>query len=108
MIDKISVKMLKYIKKHANVTLDELKSKFGEYAGDFVLFLQKDKYIINNTAGYLPTANGPLSKTTNQFRISPYGLAYLQETRKERRKYWIPIILSDLMAAAALVISFLK
>lgn len=108
MIDKTSVKMLKYIKKHANVSLDEIKTEFGEFTVDFVIFLQNDKYIINEVRKYIPTENGPAPDRTNKFRISPKGLSYLQETRKERRKYWIPIILSNLMAAAALVISILK
>ena len=51
MIDRLSVKMLKYIKKHTNVTLDDLKSKFGEYSDDYIRFLQKDNYIINDLNG---------------------------------------------------------
>lgn len=108
MIDRLSVKMLKYIKKHTNVTLDDLKSKFGEYSDDYIRFLQKDNYIINDLNGYHPVVNGTVPIKTNRFHISPKGIAYLQETRIERRKYWVPIILSNLMAAAALVISISK
>ena len=108
MIDKTSVKMLKYIKKHANVTLDELSAEFGDYAKDAVDFLRTDKQIIDDVQRCYPTANGAIPIRSGKYRISPKGLAYLRETRAERRRYWIPIILSNLMALAALIISISK
>ena len=107
MIDKKSFKILKHIKKNVNISLDELKSRYGEWANDHISFLQKNEYILNDIKGYLPCTNGQMPIRKNKFRISPKGLAYLQELKIERRKYWIPIILSNLMAAAALTVSII-
>ncbi len=105
MIDKKSLKILKFIKKNSNISLDELNNKFGIYAKDSVAFMQKNEYIINDLKGYLPCTNGQMPIRTNKFRISPKGLAYLQEKRKEAIKFWLPIIIADTLSTAAMGIS---
>lgn len=105
MVDKKSVKILKFIKKNPNIPLDELKKKYGEFANDSLAFLQKNNYIINETKGYAPVHNGSIPVKSNKFRISPKGLAYLQEKRKEAIKYWLPIITADALSATAIGVS---
>lgn len=105
MIDKKSYKILKFIKKNSNVSVEDLKKKYGDFSKDNISFLQKNEYVINDIKGYLPATNGQLPIRTNKLRISPKGLAYLQELKVESRKYWFPIILSNLIAIAALIVS---
>ena len=107
MIDKLSLKVLKYIKKNDKISINDLKQKFGDNISDNLNFLEKDGYIIRNIIGHFPTANGFVSSKGNEYRMSPKGSAYIQEQRTERIKYWVPIILSNLMAAAALVVSII-
>ena len=89
----------------ANQTDNVLEAWTGDFSKDNISFLQKNEYIINDIKGYLPATNGQLPIRTNKLRISPKGLAYLQELKVESRKYWFPIILSNLIAIAALIVS---
>lgn len=40
--------------------------------------------------------------------IDRLGRAYLQSRKDDAVKYWIPIIISNLIAVAALIVSILK
>ena len=102
MLDTQTLKILKYINKNPNVSLKTLTAKFGENCKDSTKLLQKN----DESAGYHPTAFVPMYK--NIFRILPQGEAYLQSISKERIKYWVPIIIADLLSAAAIVVSILK
>jgi hypothetical protein len=106
MLDTQTLKILKHINKNPNVSLKTLTAKFGESCKDSTKLLQKNDFISNESAGYHPTAFVPMYK--NIFRILPQGKAYLQSISKERIKYWVPIIIADLLSAAAIVVSILK
>lgn len=43
-----------------------------------------------------------------EYQITPHGEAYLENIRFERFRFWIPIIISLIMSAAALIVSILK
>lgn len=108
MIDKLSFKILRYIKKNSQISIDDLKQKFEDSTLDSLNFLEKDGYIIRDIIGKFPVANGFVSSKGNKYRISPKGLAYIQEQRIERIKYWVPIIFADLLSIAAIIVSILK
>ena len=108
MIDKLSLKVLKYIKKNVQIPIYDFKQKFGDNISDNLNFLEKNEYIIRDTIGYFRTANGFVSSKGNEYRISPKGLAYIQEQQIERVKYWIPIIFADILSISAIIVSILK
>lgn len=108
MIDKLSLKVLKYIKKNIKISIDDLKQKFGDNISDNLNFLEKDEYIIRDTIGHFRTANGFVPSKGNKYRISPKGSAYIQEQRIERVKYWVPIIFADILSISAIIVSILK
>lgn len=108
LIDKLSYKILKYLKGKDKIPIETLKKQFGDYISDSLNFLEKDGYVVRDTIGHFPTANGFVSSKENKYRISPSGLAYIQEQRIERIKYWVPIIFADLLSIAAIIVSILK
>ena len=108
LIDKLSYKILKYLKDNDKVPIEIVEKQFKDNISDSLIFLEKDRYIIRDTIGSFPTANGFVSSKDNKYRISPKGRAYIQEHKIERIKYWVPIILADLLSIAAIIVSILK
>lgn len=108
MIDKSSYQILKYLKMKDKISIETLKQQFGSNTSDDLMFLEKDGYIIRDTKGYIPTANGFVSSKEKNYRISPKGRAYIQEHKIEKIKYWVPIILADLLSTVAIIVSILK
>lgn len=108
MIDKLSYKVLRVLNGKGKVPIENLRQQFGDNISDDLYFLETDRYIIRDTIGGIATANGFVSSKENKYRISPKGKAYIHERRVERIKYWVPIILADLLSIAAIITSILK
>lgn len=108
MIDKSSYKILKHLKGQDKISIETLKQQFGNTISDDLYFLEKDGYIIRDTIGNIPTANGFVPSKENKYRISPKGRAYIYEQRTEKTKYWVPIFLADLLSIAAIIVAILK
>lgn len=104
MLDRKSVKVLKFIKDNPNKTTHRINEAFGENMFVYVDGLLKNEYI------FRPETYSPYNGTghINTFKISSKGIAYLENRPKETLKYWIPIIISTLISIAALIISIVK
>lgn len=101
MLDKNTVKILKFINKNPDVTLEELKEHFGNECNDSVMYLYKNSYIANKSKGYHPLTHSQIY--ANEYRILPHGKSYLQNTPKEAFLKIYPQIIST----AALIVSII-
>lgn len=107
MIDKFSLKILRYIKKNADITLEQLKSKFGDHVSDTLTSLEKQGFIINPTIKVFPTSNGFAKNKANKYKISPEGKSHLEERKDTIIRYWIPIFIS-LISIVISIISLIR
>lgn len=110
MLDKFSTKILKFINGNLSVDLKTLNEKFRQDCSESIDFLIEEKFIVFTACGtYIDySEDEPCYVLNYQYNITPAGLAYLQSLTKERLKYWVPIILADLLSIAALIVSILK
>ncbi len=109
MLDKKSVKLLRYIKKNPNSNLETLKMRYGENVLDNLRYLDKEEYLFNKTNGRIHSLDGrSMPIKTNVYIITPKGIAYLEERHQNNTRYIVPLIISNIMSLAALVVSIIN
>lgn len=107
MLDKFTLKIIRYIKRHPDVTLDSLKKIFSDSCTSSVSYLWKEEYISNKRVGYHGVAHAPIYN--NSYTITPKGLSYLEELPKNLFFKIYPLVISTLaliISALALLKSF--
>lgn len=107
MLDKFTLKILRYIKRKPDVTLDNLKKTFSDNCTSSVSYLWKEEYISNKRVGYHTVVNSPIYN--NSYTITPKGLSYLEELPKNSFFKIYPLVISTLaliISALALLKSF--
>jgi hypothetical protein len=107
MLDKFTLKILRYIKRNPDVTLDNLKTTFSDKCTPSVSHLWKEEYISNKQVGYHAVVNSPIYN--NSYTITPKGLSYLEELPKNSFFKIYPLVISTLaliISALALLKSF--
>jgi hypothetical protein len=81
MLDKQSVKILRYLCKNPKSSKEILINAFGEDCVTTIQYLVNEHYIINAKRGFQPQAHVIVYK--DEYSISPKGKSYLQHTPKE-------------------------
>ena len=105
MLDKLSLKILRYIKDHPKVSLSDRQSKFSDNCDSNVYYLFKEEYISNELRGHTGITNTPVYR--NIYEILPKGTAYLEELPKIRFFKIYPLVISTIAIIISLI-SMLK
>lgn len=95
MLDKISCKLLAYIRKHGAVTNIDIKEHFGSELISEISLLQKQKYL-KTTITEFDNLHGFLVSSGHSYEITPDGRAYLENRLSEKVFKLVPIIISVL------------
>lgn len=109
LLDKTAVKILKYIRDNAPTELETVASLVHSetVAEKYVHSLKTHRFIRGLSSRMIQTPNGPVMHTFAPFEITPEGLACLEDIKKERLRFWIPVtvsILAFLVSLASLAI----
>lgn len=103
MLDKASYKILKNLYKQNNLTLRDV----GEIDNDGKKVNPPKEIRSLNTAGFISatTDEKDCSHKTG-YEITPSGRAYVEQHRRNTWNFWIPYLITTLIALASLIISF--
>jgi hypothetical protein len=101
LLDKLSLKILKYISKHPNIHIKDLQLKFSVNCESNVKYLWKNEFIRNEISGYSGVIQ--VATYTNQFVITPKGTSYIEEIPKNRFFKIYPLIISTLALITSLL-----
>jgi len=89
-MDKLSLKVLRYISKSENVNRSEIISKFGDRAKSSINYLYSEKYIESGqTYIGLDHNRRPVSISNGVFQINSKGRAYLEEHPGKAFDRWL-------------------
>ena len=100
LLDKSTVKILRYIQTHPNISLFDLKESFSD-CNKNISYLCKEEYISNNIKGYSGVTCSAIH--SNSFSITPKGSAYLENLPKQAFFKIYPLVIST----SALLVSIL-
>lgn len=89
-MDKLSIKVLKYISKRKDVKHEEVVKKFGDKSADSLAFLLHEKYL---TTGKVIIGVGPNSapvfRSDGVYNIKSPGRAYLEQKPGKDFDRWL-------------------
>ena len=110
-MDKKSRQILKHLNSVESESLDELLRKFGATYKASIEYLLTEQYIVSqvSTVRFANRETGkhdpPVEVTSNIYRITGHGIDYLEHYRLDQIHYWVPIVLSNTIALASLIVS---
>ena len=99
-LDKASKEILHTLYQKKCLTYGELKQLFPSYLSVPLDFLIQ--------CGYVNDADGGHIDDECEYEITVLGSAYIETKQHETLRFWIPIVISNLIAAAALLVAILK
>jgi hypothetical protein len=108
MLSKKSLKLLRYIKKHSNITIAALREKFGKSVDSFVMDLWKNEYIENKKMERTTKVKTDMTLPIGDYTISPKGLAKLESLPREKLKFWLPMTLSVIALIVSIISVYLQ
>ena len=114
-LEKIDIKILIYIKRKKSVAKEKIEKKFGETSEKRMKELIEKKYIFEHTkkepSGF-PPPHEIICVGIGVYSIAENGKITLENYAADQKeiwvKFWIPIIFSLIMSAAALAVAVLK
>ncbi len=114
-MNRKALQILKYMRTVDFCHRDELIRRFGSTYLLSLDYLLAEKYlepkIKTKHTPHMESGRLTITKTsisTNVYRITGHGLDFLENYVWNKVTYWAPIVLSNLLALAALIVSILK
>ena len=110
-MDKKSRQILKHLNSVESESLDELLRKFGVTYKASIEYLLTEQYIVSHASTVrfanheTGKHNSPVEVSSDIYRITGHGLDYLEHYRLDQIHYWAPIVLSNAIALASLIVS---
>lgn len=107
-MNKYSYKVLKYIAtSDSNKTREAIYKLFCPTIAEMCLTYLMDNQLISHSDIVYKLDEDHAPVPIDAFFITLKGLDAIEDAKKESIKYWIPIVISNIIAVAALLISIL-
>lgn len=107
MIDKTSYRLLKTINKEHRISYQRAngitKQVNDKLPNDYVSALKSYDFIKIITTGTIPDGEGGYYDAPLQIEITLKGIAYIQERRRSGVQFWVPYLITTLIALLSLV-----
>jgi hypothetical protein len=108
MIDKKSVKLLKYLYENGNTPFSDLKQLYGDNFENDIHYLEEVvKYVKRPSAGSTVIDRKIINVKSKSIDITPGGRAYLESIPRNRLHFWIPVSISILSLIIS-ILAFIK
>jgi hypothetical protein len=95
-IDKQCYKIMKYIYRHKEVTIGELREKFGKDKADYILYLCPAHYAAYRDVTGKLTYDISSTSHDGLIGLTPNGNKYIEDRRDSFIKWIIPTLISIL------------
>lgn len=111
-MDSKSYKILKllYRKKNCTYSQIEKQTKHKEYQSPskYISFLFSQKYVSYWCSQNLVEIGGIKEPETIGYSITLAGESYVEERRRNGRNFWVPYVITTLLAVASLLVAILS
>ncbi len=109
MFDKITYRLLKKLYRSDSLTKDEVESLTytppKDEGNKHVSFLLENKLISESFEGYEMDKNYRTKGGKTVYRITLPGRAYIEQKRRNLFNFWVPYIITTLIAIAGLLVA---
>lgn len=109
MIDKRCYKVLPRLYRHKALSEDYINKitshKDAKRGNPIISTLLSEHYISKAESNGIPDPEGGWIECITSYKITIQGCAYIENRRRDKRNFWVPYILTTLIALLSLIAS---